>query len=106
MNFEKILIVLFIVFGVGLVLIGIVDMLKNRSVNNEELSNGDTELRYLRVQGFIDMATGALYVTLGISTYMEKFEAAYFYMLVLGIALVRKVLELTIKNQIKKMKSN
>ncbi|SHE26999.1 hypothetical protein [Alkalibacter saccharofermentans] len=106
MNFEKILIVLFMVFGVGLVLIGIVDILKNRSANNEELSKSDTELKYLRVQGFIDIATGALYVSLGISTYMGKFEAAYFYMLVLGIALVRKILELTIKNQIKKMKSN
>ncbi|HAE61847.1 MAG TPA: hypothetical protein DCG38_05900 [Eubacteriaceae bacterium] len=104
MDFEKILIILFVVFGIGMFFIGIADLIKNNPKNYDEMSKKKSELNYLRIQGIIDLTTGFAYALLGISAYTGNFETKYFYVLVLAIALVRKIINMVIKNRLYKIK--
>lgn len=107
MDIQRIIVWALILFGIGMLVIGVMEfgkVVKSDKAEYRDLEYDDPRiLKLILIQSIIDAVTGALYVFLGALGIMNILDLQIVYGLVFAFAIIKKIVDTGIKTKINKI---
>lgn len=107
MDIQRIIVWALILFGIGMIVIGVMEFGKVAKSDKAEYRDMEYDnpriLKLIMIQSIIDSAAGILYVLLGALGILNILELQIVYALVFIFAIIKKITDTMIKSKINKI---